>query len=168
MTPSRRQSGHDKPMRRPKALICLHIFSAMIWMAVSVQAINLNEWTFESDAANLPLSGTLNCGSSSPLAQFGSGFGSTVFTASRGLICIGTDTGEDGTWTNGAILNAGFTNSGVANFSGVYYVRYDVAYNLNPSTNNNSGMVFGVYFTGETDDKAAGLVLGYEIGRAHV
>ncbi|MEI7850761.1 MAG: NEW3 domain-containing protein [Kiritimatiellales bacterium] len=133
-------------------------------MAVSVQAINLNEWTFESDAANLPLSGTLNCGSSSPLAQFGSGFGSTVFTASRGLICIGTDTGEDGTWTNGAILNAGFTNSGVANFSGVYYVRYDVAYNLNPSTNNNSGMVFGVYFTGETDDKAAGLVLGYDTG----
>ena len=153
-------------MRRTKVLGYLRVFTVMIWMAstvgISVQAENLNEWTFESDASGLQLSDTLNVGSSSPLTQFGPGFGSTVFTTNRALICIGTDDQDSGVWTNGAVLSAALTST----TSGVHYLRYDVAYNLNSSTNNNGGMVLGTYFTGfgQGGDKAAGLALGYSVG----
>ncbi|MFA7369916.1 MAG: hypothetical protein WC334_09750, partial [Kiritimatiellales bacterium] len=65
-----------------------------------------NEWTFGRDASVRPLSDTINSGTNSPLAKFGAGFGSTVFTTNRALRCIGEDIGTAGVWTNGAILDA--------------------------------------------------------------
>ncbi|MFA7256524.1 MAG: autotransporter-associated beta strand repeat-containing protein, partial [Kiritimatiellales bacterium] len=74
-------------------------------------------------------------------------------------LCVGDDTTSDGVWTNGAILDATLTTS----TSGVHYLRYDVDYSLTNNL-NNSGTVIGVYFTGGTGDKAAGLVMGYDTG----
>ncbi len=118
-----------------------------------------NEWTFERDVNGLPLSDTINSGTNSPLAQFSTGFGSTVFTTNRALVCIGNDTGTGDVWTNGAVLNAALPSA----TSGVHYLRYDLNYDLS-STNNDNGTVLGVYFTGATGDKAAGLILGYDPG----
>jgi hypothetical protein len=117
-----------------------------------------NEWTFERDAAGRPLSDTINSGTNIPLAQFDAGFGTTVFTSDRTLLCIGEDASGDasGVWTNGAVLDAPLT----AAISGMHYLRYDVAYDLS-STNNDSGTLLGVYFTGNSGAQAAGLVLGY-------
>ena len=164
MTPIRGKS--DKLMRQSKALACFHVFPVLLWMVFSigfsVPAAILNEWAFESDANGLQLSDTINSGLSAPPARFASGFGSTVFTTNRTLICIGTDDGTGGAWTNGAILDA----TPVSSASGVSYLRYDVAYNFNPSTNNNSGAVLGVYFTGASNavaDRVAGMVLGYDV-----
>ncbi|MFA6174155.1 MAG: hypothetical protein WC701_10800, partial [Kiritimatiellales bacterium] len=118
-----------------------------------------NEWTFERDASGRPLSDTINSGTNSPLAKFAAGFGTSVFTTNRSLRCIGEDAGADGVWTNGAFLDAALTST----TSGVHYLRYDIAYDLS-SSSNNSGTVLGVYFTGETGDKAAGVVMGYDKG----
>jgi autotransporter-associated beta strand protein len=117
-----------------------------------------NEWTFERDTNGQPLSNTINSGTNNPLAQFSSGSGSTVFTTNRALICTGEDTTTNGVWTNGAILDAALSAT-----TGVHYLRYDVAYDLS-SSSNNSGTVLGAYFTGNSGDKAAGLVLGYDTG----
>ena len=119
-----------------------------------------NEWTFERDLNGRQLSDTINSGTNSPLARFGAGFGNTVFTTNRALRCIGEDAGTNGVWTNGAILDAAILPSST---SGVHYLRYDVTYNLS-SPSNNSGTVLGVYFTGATNDKVAGVVLGYDKG----
>lgn len=118
-----------------------------------------NEWTFERDISGRPLSDTINSGTNIPLAQFSTGFSNTVFTTNRALICVGNDAGTDGVWTNGTILNAALPSA----TSGVHYLRYDLNYDLS-STNNDSGTLMGVYFTGATGDKAAGLVLGYDVG----
>jgi hypothetical protein len=119
----------------------------------------LNEWNFERDTSGQALSDAFNSGTNSPLAQFSAGSGSTVFVTNRSLLCIGEDSGTDGVWTNGAILDAALT----AATSGVHYLRYDVAYSLTNSA-NNSGTVLGVYFSGDSGTKAAGLVLGYDKG----
>lgn len=121
-----------------------------------------NEWTFERDLNGTPLSATFNSGTNSPLAQFAgstTNFQSTVHTTNRALRCTGEDVGSAGVWTNGAFLNAALTST----TSGVHYLRYDVAYNLS-SPSNDSGTVLGVYFTGDTGDKAAGVVMGYDKG----
>jgi|GEM_PF-3502233 len=118
-----------------------------------------NEWTFERDTAGRPLNDTINSGTNSPLAKFSAGFGSTVFTTNRALRCIGEDVGTGGVWTNGAFLDASLVSA----TSGVHYLRYDIAYDLS-SSSNNSGTVLGVYFTGETGDKAAGVVMGFNKG----
>ncbi|MCC7300262.1 MAG: hypothetical protein IT583_04210 [Verrucomicrobia bacterium] len=122
-------------------------------------ATYLNEWTFERDLSGKPLSEAINSGTSSPLAQFSSGSGSTVYTTNRALLCVGDNTATNGVWSNGAILNAALTSS----TSGVQYLRYDLAYSLTNAL-NNSGTLMGVYFTGDSDNQAAGLVLGYEQG----
>jgi autotransporter-associated beta strand protein len=126
----------------------------------------LNEWTFERDVAGRPLAETINSGTSSPLAQFTTGFGSTVFTTNSidtvvagALRCIGQDGTADGVWTNGAMLDAELTPA----TTGTHYLRYDVEYSLTNSL-NESGTVLGVYFTGDSGDKAAGMVLGYDQG----
>jgi len=121
-----------------------------------------NEWTFERDLNGTPLSVTFNSGTNSPLAQFAgstTNFQSTVQTTNRALRCTGEDAGSAGVWTNGAFLDAALTST----TSGVHYLRYDVAYDLS-STSNDSGTVLGVYFTGETGDQAAGVVMGYDKG----
>ena len=121
-----------------------------------------DEWTFERDLNGTPLSTAFNSGTNIPLAQFAgstTNFQSTVHTTNRALRCTGEDVGSTGVWTNGAFLNAALTST----TSGVHYLRYDVAYNLS-SPSNDSGTVLGVYFTGETGDKAAGVVMGYDKG----
>jgi len=118
-----------------------------------------NEWTFERDVDGRSLNEAINSGTNSPLAQFTSGFGSTVFTTNRTLLCVGEDVGSDGVWTNGAVLDAALTSSS----SGIHYLRYDVEYDFS-SPSNNSGTVLGVYFTGDSGTKAAGLVMGYDTG----
>lgn len=119
----------------------------------------LNEWNFERDPAGRALSDALNSGTNFPPAQFAAGSGSTVFTTNRALLCIGEDPGADGVWTNGALLDAPLSSA----TSGVHYLRYDAQYSLTNSA-NNSGTVLGVYFTGDSGVKAAGLVLGYDTG----
>jgi autotransporter-associated beta strand protein len=126
----------------------------------------LNEWTFERDVAGRSLAETINSGTNSPLAQFTTGFGSTVFTTNSidtgvagALRCIGQDGTADGVWTNGAMLDAELTPA----TTGTHYLRYDVEYSLTNSL-NESGTVLGVYFTGDSGDKAAGMVLGYDQG----
>lgn len=118
-----------------------------------------NEWTFERDVDGRSLSEAINSGTNSPLAKFGAGYGNTVFTTNRALRCVGEDAGTDGVWTNGAVLDASLTST----TSGIYYLRYDVDYDLS-SPSNNSGTVLGVYFTGDSGAKAAGLVMGYDTG----
>lgn len=122
-----------------------------------------NEWTFERDIDGRSLSEAINSGTNNPLAQFSAGYGSTVFTTNRTLLCTGDDTNTDSgsVWTNGAILDAALTSS----TSGVHYLRYDVNYSLTNSL-NNSGTILGVYFADGVSDsnKAAGLVLGYDTG----
>ncbi|NOU36828.1 MAG: hypothetical protein HOO88_08665 [Kiritimatiellaceae bacterium] len=118
-----------------------------------------NEWTFERDISGRALSEAINSGTNSPLAQFAAGSGSTVFTTNRALLCTGEDAGTGGVWTNGALLDAALPSS----TSGVHYLRYDVAYSLTNSA-NNSGTVLGVYFSGDSGTKVAGLVLGYDTG----
>ncbi len=118
-----------------------------------------NEWTFERDISGRQLSDAVNSGTNVPLAQFSAGFSNTVFTTNRALICVGNDAGTGGAWTNGAILDAALP----AATSGVHYLRYDLNYDLS-ATNNDSGTMMGVYFTGSSGDKAAGLVLGYDTG----
>jgi hypothetical protein len=118
-----------------------------------------NEWTFERDIPGLALSDAINSGTNSPLARFAAGSGSAVFTTNRALLCIGEDVGTGGVWTNGALLDAALPSS----TSGVHYLRYDVAYSLTNSA-NNSGTVLGVYFSGDSGTKVAGLILGYDKG----
>lgn len=147
-----------------KLIFLISVTSALSAFFANASALPLrysNEWSFEYDASGLPLSSAINTGTNSPAAHFDAGFGSTVFTTNRELICIGSVPGTDGTWTNGAILNAALP----AAASGVHYLRYDVDYNLSSPTNNN-GSVFGVYFSGSTGDQVAGLVLGSDIGNS--
>lgn len=126
---------------------------------VAPDAKYLDEWTFERDIEGTSLSGTINSGTNNPPAKFGAGFGGTVFTTNRALLCTGNDNGTAGIWTNGAVLDAPIASS----TSGVHYLRYDVAYDFR-STSNDSGTVLGVYFTDSVGDRAAGLVLGYNTG----
>jgi len=152
----------------------------MIWMmcagGLSVQAVLQNEWTFESDPDGKSLTNAYNFG----VARF-EGKSTNVFTASatsaqlsasnRVLLCVGkaASTNANTVWTNGVLLNANlYPAESLSATGGVHYLRYDVAYNLCSVTNNNSGMALGVYFTGnegsETFNRAAGLVLGYDVG----
>ncbi len=117
-----------------------------------------NEWTFECDADGTSLTQALNSGTNSPLAQFDAGFGSTIFTTNRVLLCTGEGSGG-GVWADGAILNAPLTSL----TTGKHYLRYDVDYDFS-SPDNGGGNVLGVYFTDSTGDKAAGLILGYDTG----
>ncbi len=120
----------------------------------------LNEWTFETVPSGQPLSAATNSAISNPsLAHFGAGFGTTVYTTNRVLTCVGQDSGSVGVWTNGALLDAALPSTS----SGVYYLRYDLAYSLTNSL-NNSGTLLGVYFTDSTTNKVAGLMLGYDKG----
>jgi hypothetical protein len=141
----------------------------LLVIASSVLAGSLNEWTFEPDENDLPLSDTINSGAASPLAQFSPNFElGSVFTASatnisssasnRVLLCIGENTTTNGAWISGETLNAGAVPDPSLN-----YLRYDVAYDFS-STNNDSSTVLGAYFTGEAGDKVAGLVLTHDSG----
>lgn len=132
---------------------------AVLAAPVAPAAKYSNEWTFERDVDGRSLAETINSGTNSPLAQFGAGYGDTVFTTNRALRCVGEDSGTDGVWTNGAVLDAALTSI----TSGVHYLRYDVAYDFS-SPSNNSGTVLGVYFTGDSGAKVAGLVMGYDTG----
>lgn len=127
----------------------------------------LNEWTFERDIAGRSLSETINTGTNTPLAQFEPG-GSDVFTTNNintgvgaALRCVGEDSGTDGVWNSGAVLDAPLSTA----TSGKHYLRYDVEYSLTNSA-NDSGTLLGAYFMDgtNTDSKAAGLVLGYDVG----
>ncbi|MFA5687858.1 MAG: autotransporter-associated beta strand repeat-containing protein [Kiritimatiellales bacterium] len=114
----------------------------------------LNEWTFERDRDGIFITEAINSGTSSPLAQFATGSPS-VYVTNRALICVGEETnGWDGLISDAAIPPAA---------AGKHYLRYDLEYSFTNSS-RSSGTLLGVYFTGDSGAKAAGLVLGYDDG----
>ncbi|MBI9019677.1 MAG: hypothetical protein JEZ10_00270 [Verrucomicrobia bacterium] len=117
-----------------------------------------NEWTFEADLAGLTLSQAENVGSEgSVFSSGGAGFLET--DGLGGLLCINDAVGVNGMWTNGAVLDAGVASR----TSGICYLRYDIEYSLTNAL-NDSGAIFGAYFTDSSNGKVAGLVLNYDTG----
>ena len=123
-----------------------------------VQAVHLNEWTFETEPSGLTLSQAANTGTEGAVFEAG-GEGFVETDGLGGLLCTNKDAGAAGLWAEGAVLDAPLSSYS----SGVYYLRYDVEYDFR-SANNNSGTMLGVYFTDSLGNKAAGFSLVYDKG----
>jgi len=132
----------------------LLLVAAGPFFGLSVQAANLNEWTFETDAVGKTLSQAIN---STGSANFSAGDETGLATDGVSkLRCTHDDAGSTtGMWTNGAILN---TAPSFSSTSAVQYLRYDLSYDLS-LTNNDSGSVVGFAFYDGASNKVVGVAL---------
>ncbi|NOU36798.1 MAG: hypothetical protein HOO88_08515 [Kiritimatiellaceae bacterium] len=121
-------------------------------------AANLNEWTFEQDAAGITLSQAVNSGTDqAAFANGGSGFLETDGAGS--LLCTHTGGGTNGMWSSGAILDANVTDS----FSGIKYLRCDFSYALADSK-HVGGTVLGLSVVDSSGTNVAGAVFSCDWG----
>lgn len=136
--------------------------STILAVAGQLTATGLNEWTF-TDPVGTKLSAASNSvGTTSFKLKPGFNDSALLTDGAGKLVSRHEVPGDGGAWTSGAVLDAALS----ATSSGIHYLRYDTAYDLS-SGQNDSGTVLGVYFTGASNsinDKAAGLVMGYDTG----
>lgn len=136
-----------------KYLITGICFFLSCFRFIETQAVGLNEWSFDMDAAGLTLSQATNSGTQS--AVFSAGGEDFLETdGADTLRCTRTADNTNEMWTGGAILDADIPDVS----SGVYYLRYDCNYDLT-NTNGLGGSVFGLGVIDESGNNIAGAFL---------
>jgi hypothetical protein len=139
-------------MKKRNSLALLALLAGL-----STQAAVINEWTFETESANVRLGSAVNSGFN--LAAF-TGSDSVTKTDGSGGLTFANNISETGNfWTDGAILSAAVTNQ----TGGVRYLRYDVDYDMT-SESNDGGTLIGLSFTDEANSDLAGFALKYDVG----
>ncbi len=142
-----------------KKLICF-ISTAAALAGFLAPAATINEWNFYSDQAGKTLPNTVNSAGSAFFIAVPGYNDSYLRTDGLGaLLSTFNDPGTAGMWTNGALLDA--TTASLT--TGVFFLRYDIEYDLN-STNNNSGTLLGFSFTDAAGTKVAGVALQCDLG----
>ncbi|MGE4488209.1 MAG: sialate O-acetylesterase [Kiritimatiellales bacterium] len=131
-------------------LICVFLFSFFL---MKVTASGLNEWSFNKDASGLTLSQATNSGTQSAVFSAG-GEGFLETDGNGSLLCTRTSSSTNEMWTNGALLDADLDDM----TSGVYYLRYDCAYDLT-TRDHTDGSVLGLSVLDESGSNIAGVVI---------